>query len=406
MKFMVDVQDLWPEAFCMAIKNPVLQKLFAPMTRYVNKAYAAADGVVAVSQTYVNRVLQVNNKVKVGVNVFLGNDGELFDEGREKHLLKRNDDELWLCYVGSMSTSYDIPCVIDALAILKEKGIQNIRFVLVGKGEKYDEFKQYAQQKSILCDFMGFKPYQEMVGIMCACDMVVNPIVKGSAASIINKVGDYAMSGLPVINSQECQEYRNLIDEYKCGINVKCGDGADMAKAIELLAADKALREKMGQNASRLGREKFDRRYSYENIVNEIESLCNDKNNLKVTILANFPSRLDGGAAKGRFLYLGEMLADRGHTVEMVVSDFVHGSKVRREPESVSNIYKTKITILHEPGYKKNVSVKRLYSHWCWGRNVEKYLNAQTIPPDCIFCAIPSLTVARKAAHYCEKQPK
>lgn len=403
MKFFVDVQDLWPESFCMAIKNPLLQKLFVPMTHYINKAYAAADGVFAVSQTYVNRVLQVNDKVKSGVNVFLGNDGDLFDEGRKKYLVKRKDNEIWLCYVGSMSTSYDIKCVIDALAILKEKGFRNIRFVLIGKGERQDEFKQYAQQKGILCDFLGFKPYQEMVGIMCACDIVVNPIVKGSAASIINKVGDYAMSGLPVINSQECQEYRDLIDEYECGINVTCGDASDMAKAIEILATDKALREAMGKNALRLGKEKFDRRFTYGRIADEIETKSGNDKKLKVMILANFPLNLDGARTKGRFLYLGEMLAERGHQVEMIVSDFSHGSKKHREPGSVSNKYKTKIITIHEPGYSKNVSVKRLYSHWVWGRNVGKFLKSQKSTPDCIYCAIPSLTVARKAARYCDK---
>ncbi len=403
MKFFVDVQDLWPESFCMAVKNPLLQKLFAPMTSYVNKAYAAADGVFGVSQTYVNRVLQVNDKVKSGVNVFLGNDGAIFDEGRDKYFVKRNDSEIWLGYIGSMSTSYDIPCVIDSLAILNGKGVNNIRFVLIGKGEKYEEFKQYAHRKGVLCDFVGFKPYQEMVGLMCACDIVVNPIVKGSAASIINKVGDYAMSGLPVINSQECQEYRDLIEEFKCGVNVRCGDAEDMAKAIEILAKDKALREKMGQNAIRLGKEKFDRRYTYGKLADEIEAMCEKKGKLNITIMVNFPGFIGGEGSKGRFLYLGELLSERGHQVELIVSDFAHGAKKHREPGSVSSAYKTKITVLHEPGYSKNVSVKRLYSHWIWGRNVGKYLKSLNNTPDCVYCGIPSLTVAVKAAKYCNK---
>lgn len=404
MKYIVDVQDLWPESFCMAIKNPLLQKGFLPMTRYVNKAYAAADGAFAVSQTYVKRVLKVNAKVKSGLDVFLGNDGELFDEGREKYLVKRNDNELWLCYIGSMSTSYDINCVIDALAIIKAKGINNIRFVLIGKGEKYDEFKQYAQKKEVLCDFVGFKPYHEMVGLMCACDMVVNPIVKGSAASIINKVGDYAMSGLPVINSQECQEYRDLIEKYQCGINVKCGDAADMAKAIEILAFDKALREAMGRNAIKLGKEKFDRRYTYGKIADEIESICGKKTGLKVTIIVNFPGGISGQRSKGRFLYLGELLSERGHKVEMIVSDFSHGAKKHYDKGAISDSYKTKLIAIHEPGYKKNVSIKRLYSHYVWGKNVGKYLKSKTETPDCIYCAIPSITAAVKVAKYCDKQ--
>ena len=79
--------------------------------------------------------------------------------------------------------------------------------------------KNYADQKKVLASFMGRKSYEEMVGIMCSCDLVVNPIVKGAAQSITNKVGDYALSGLAVINTQENPEYRELIEQYGCGIN-------------------------------------------------------------------------------------------------------------------------------------------------------------------------------------------
>ena len=75
-----------------------------------------------------------------------------------------------------------------------------------------------------------------MVGLMCSWDMVINPIMHDAAQSITNKVGDYALSGLPVINTQECPEYRELVETYQCGINCRCGDAEDVAKAVEALA--------------------------------------------------------------------------------------------------------------------------------------------------------------------------
>ena len=125
--------------------------------------------------------------------------------------------------------------------------------------------------------FLGRKNYQEMAGLLCGCDIVVNPIVKGSVASIINKVGDYALSGKPVVNTQESIEYRNLVETYNCGINCDCGNADQVANAIERLALDSSLREVMGKNATRLGREKFDRRYTYSKIVDTLEELCHVK---------------------------------------------------------------------------------------------------------------------------------
>ena len=112
--------------------------------------------------------------------------------------------------------------------------------------------------------------------MLCDCDIAINPIVKGSVASIINKVGDYALAGLPVINTQESQEYRQLVTNYNCGINCGCGNSDEVADAIEKLALNAVLREQMGRNSSKLGKEKFDRRYTYLNVIESIESLYNE----------------------------------------------------------------------------------------------------------------------------------
>lgn len=275
VRFVTDVQDLWPEAFCMSIHNKLLQKLFLPMEYSVNKAYALADLAVAVSDTYVNRTLSVNKKQAKGVSVFLGNDGALFDSERGKYVVERNGDELLLCYIGGLKDSYDIPCVIDAMALVEADKQFNpkVRFVVIGDGPFRPRFEQYAQEKQINCTFLGGKPYTEMASLLSSCDMCINPIVKGSAASIINKVGDYALSCLPVINTQESPEYRALIEEYQCGINCECGSAEQVAQAIKDLATDNELRNQMGENSRRLAKEKFDRRNTYCKIIEAIEKL-------------------------------------------------------------------------------------------------------------------------------------
>ena len=275
VKFVVDLQDLWPEAFAMAISNKLLQKAFLPMKWRADSIYAAADKAIAVSDTYVNRILEVNKRITAGLSVFLGNDGDAFEKGRAKYKLDRKDDEIIVGYVGNMSTSYDMPCVFDALSKVERRGKVNkpIRFVLIGGGVDEGSFKDYASRVYPNSSFLGRKSYKEMVGLLCGCDMVVNPIVKGSVASIINKVGDYALSGLPVVNTQESPEYRSLIEMYQCGINCECGNSDEVADAIEKLALDENLRKVMGENSRKLGHDKFDRRYTYLKIVKTIESL-------------------------------------------------------------------------------------------------------------------------------------
>ncbi len=270
--FLVDIQDLWPEAFALAIRNKYLQTVFKPLEWYVNRIYKAADSIIAVSETYAKRALIVNRKGRQGLCVYLGNDGALFEAARlSGHGIELNDS-IHLVYIGTLSYSYDLKCVIDALELYNQKpNLPKVEFVVIGDGPLRSEYERYALQKGIHCKYTGSLPYPQMVSLMCSCDILVNPIVKGAAQSITNKVGDYALSGLPVINTQENEEYRELVNNYNCGINCECGNANDVAEAIRRLACDKLLRDQLGSNGRKLGVERFDRRVTYKKIIELIE---------------------------------------------------------------------------------------------------------------------------------------
>ena len=268
VKFIVDIQDLWPEAFQMVFNVPVLSKvIFWPLKRVANRVYKQANEICGVSNTFVERAGKVNNRAGKHP-VFLGTDLSVFDENKNMNYVSREDskDEIWIGYCGTLSDSYDIKCVIDALKIINDS---KIKLIIMGDGHKKQEFQEYAEHMKINCDFLGKLPYDEMCGMLCACDITVNPIRGGSAASIINKHGDYAACGLPVINTQESREYKNLIDFYQMGVNCTNGDSKSMADAIKYLVENRDVRIKMGKNARRCAEECFDRKNTYI----ELESL-------------------------------------------------------------------------------------------------------------------------------------
>lgn len=276
VKYIVDVQDLWPEAFKVAVKNSFLQQAFLPMEWIANAAYKTADYVIGVSDTYRNRVLKVNKKCKEGLTVFLGNNGEKFDIAKEKYRICKPDDEFWIAYIGTMGFSYDINLAIDAIKLVKvSKLSKKVKFVAMGNGPLLDEYKKHAEESDIDFEFTGSLPYEIMVGKLCSCDAVINCLRPGAAQSITNKVGDYALSGLPVINTQENPEYRKLVEATQCGINCECGNAEDVAAAIVKLVESPELRKQMGEAARQLGKDKFDRRCSYARIVEAVEKLGN-----------------------------------------------------------------------------------------------------------------------------------
>ncbi len=168
-------------------------------------------------------------------------------------------NEIWLGYAGSLSTSYDLPSVFEVMKMCNDP---NLRFIVMGDGARRTEFEEKSQGLNVT--FLGRLPYDKMCGVLVACDIVVNPIVGASIASIINKHADYAASGKPVINTQRSDEYRSLIEKYQMGFNVGNNDAEDMADKMRTLITDEKLRNTMGANARRCAEERFDRKATYD----------------------------------------------------------------------------------------------------------------------------------------------
>ncbi len=270
VRLILDIQDLWPEAFKLAFDLPIISDLiFAPMKWKADKIYSYADEIVAVSETYCDRAHRVNQKVDRTHCVYIGKNIDEFSLNARENLYPKNN-KFRLGYCGTLGHSYDLVCVFDAMRNLMSRGIDDIEFVVMGDGPKYNEFREYADRYSLPVDFLGRVEYPKMCGILKSCDVCMNVISKGAAQSVIGKHADYAAVGLPIINTQECAEYRSLIDDYGCGINCECGDSIQVAEAILTLMNNEKMRTEMGTAALIMASEKFDRKEAYKEIFSLI----------------------------------------------------------------------------------------------------------------------------------------
>ncbi len=272
IKLVIDIQDLWPESFSIALGNSVLSRvILKPMEIIVNSVYRQANSTVAVSETYLKRAEKVNLRSKEKYVVYLGTDSQLIDNYEEFPEVNKKKDEFWVGYIGNLGNSYDFKNVFIALSKLKQEGITNIKFIIVGDGDKRGKIERLAKDYYQNTIITGYLPYKEMFSYLKKFDVAVNPIIAGTASSIVNKVGDYAAAGIPVVNTQDNQEYRNLLEMYEAGINTIPEDSDDIARKIKNLYGNDKLRKKMGENNRKLFEEKFDRNKSYEKILVCIE---------------------------------------------------------------------------------------------------------------------------------------
>ena len=269
VRFVIDIQDLWPEAFQMVFNIPVVsQVIFAPFTFLANGIYKRADGICGVSDTYCERALKVNKKCKKGTTVFLGTELDTFDQyAAGTPIIPDKEGEVRLAYCGTLGASYDLTCVIDAIEKLNDP---SLHFVVMGDGPKKEEFENRAKEKKINATFTGRLQYEAMCCLLSHCDITINPIMHLAAQSIINKHADYAASGLPVISTQESEEYRKLVEDYDMGFNCENGNIAELADKLGALIKDPQLRKRMGRNARKCASEKFDRKRTYKHLIKEI----------------------------------------------------------------------------------------------------------------------------------------
>jgi glycosyltransferase involved in cell wall biosynthesis len=273
-KCVIDVEDLWPESFQMIIKPKFLCKALTwPLMLQANKAYRKADAVVTVSQTYLNRVKQVREGKFPCAVAPIGADLDFVDRIQQNNHLVKPENEFWICYTGTLGTSYDLETVIDAVDLAHRQTLHTFVFKIMGQGPDEERLLQYAKLKEGRFDFMGLLPYEKMCEILQVSDLAVNPIIKESVASLINKVADYAACGIPVINTQTCQEYVSLLDCTYSGCTIQSQDPSSLAELFVRFSQDPLLVQTMKHNARTSLRPFFSRAESQKKILLLISEL-------------------------------------------------------------------------------------------------------------------------------------
>jgi len=274
--FIVDVNDLWPEAMRMAFDVPVVSDiLFSGFKRDAKAVYRRASAVVGTSEEYADRPFQDRARDIPRLVVYVGSDLSRFDEGVRQHegRVSRPADEFWVTYAGTVGKSYDLPTLVRAAAELKDRGYGDVRVKILGDGPQRPEVEELAAQMDGEVEFLGHCEYGLMAAYLANSDIAVNSLVKGSPQSIPAKISDYLASGRPMINTSESPEFCAKVDADGFGVNVPPEEVGALADAIARLHDDPALCRRMGARARDIATEQFDRVRSYHAIEDLVSRL-------------------------------------------------------------------------------------------------------------------------------------
>ena len=274
--FVVDVEDLWPEAMKMVLDIPFLTDIiYFPLRWNAEQVYKMANGIIGTSDEYRDRAFKKRRKNIVNDTVYVGIELKAFDSGVEKYKdkIEKNANEFWVTYAGTLGASYDIKTLISAASLLKKEGYDSIKIKVLGNGPMKEELENMA--KSIHCnvDFLGYIEFEKMAAYLYKSDILINSFVKKAPQSIVNKIGDYLAAGKPMINTCSSKEFSEKVVKDGLGINVEAENAVELAKAMKEFFFNKEKCVEMGRNARKIAEKEFDREVSYEKIVKMIDGL-------------------------------------------------------------------------------------------------------------------------------------
>ena len=118
---------------------------------------------------------------------------------------------------------------------------------------------------------------------------------------------------------------------------------------------------------------------------------------MKIWIINPFDNLPQEGFRPQRYWLMSEALKQRGHEVTLWTSDFNHGLKRRRETAGNSPDWVRMVKTL---SYAKNVSARRVLSHWLLAKAWTKAAEAEKKLPDAMVVSMPPLGLAKAAVEF------
>lgn len=247
VKYIFDHHDINPELYEAKFNKRgffwQLMKLFEKLT------FSAANVSIATNESY--KAIAVERGGMKPEQVHVVRSGP--DLSRLKKVPPvdawKNGRAHMVGYVGVMGEQEGIDLLIDAAYhIVREKGREDVQFVLVGGGPALDDLRKMTSEKG-LADFITFTgraPDQELFEVLSTMDIGVNPdrVNAMNDKSTMNKIMEYMSLEKAMVQFDVTE---GKFSAREASLYAKPNDPIDMAERICELLGDPDRRAAMGK---------------------------------------------------------------------------------------------------------------------------------------------------------------
>lgn len=255
--------DIWPDSIIeeLDIHSPLLK---SRIRATANKYYNGADRIVAAGDMAESFFLKQMDMPRFKVaEIPLCPDERLLQEIRSPLIMERYQGSFNIVYTGRLDEDKDIETVIRAAQFLNNKGLRDIRFIIVGTGENLDSIRQDIWKKGLndmffIEDLTRPDEISKFTFIADALLAITLP-EEDSSLKFNTEVIDYMAAGRPIISLMGSAEKR-LISRAGCGFAAETGNPEELAEVIlKLYRMETEKLEEYGRNARKYQMEHFNR---------------------------------------------------------------------------------------------------------------------------------------------------
>lgn len=265
------LQDLWPDSLEIAggIGN---EWILSIVNRIVERIHNRSTKILVTSRGLLETLLQ--RGVPVEKLVYVPQYAEEFYkpiEGAKVDWIE--SDKFNVTYTGNVGYVQGLDVLPRTAKILKDRGITNVRFNIVGDGRYLDELVASVRESGVeeMFKFAGLVPAVKVPEILAASDVAFLSYKPTPLLSLYipAKLQSYMACGVPILAAAD-GETRRIIDEARCGRCVQPGDEKALADAIrELMNLGKEKLRELGVNARRYYEEHFEK----SRIISQLEKI-------------------------------------------------------------------------------------------------------------------------------------
>jgi len=263
LPFVLEIRDLWPDSIIAveALKEGLLIRLVYRLEAWM---YAAADHIVTVGEGYRAELLAKGaapDKVTVVPN---GIDAEVFYPLEPDPALQRELglEKRFVCsYLGTIGMACGLRVVLDAARILRERGVDDVVFLLVGDGAARQDLEAQARAEGLdAVRFLGRQPKSRVPPLLALSNVALVHLKREPLFSTVlpSKIFEAAAMERPILLGVEGHAAK-LIKDHDMGLCFEPENAEQLVAALGRLRADPELRRRLGENGRQLVTKSFNR---------------------------------------------------------------------------------------------------------------------------------------------------